>query len=58
VTWLPTSGLYKPESLESIEESLEHIVVVEILMQSHFYAGKLLRNAPLRAISRSPGHLF
>jgi hypothetical protein len=26
--------------------------------QSHFYAGKLLRSAPLRAISGSSGHPF
>jgi hypothetical protein len=56
--WLPTSGLYKPEALESMGGISGKRNAVEILRQSHFYAGKLLRSAPLRAISGSFIHPF
>jgi hypothetical protein len=52
---LPTSSLYKPEVLEAMEE-VQNRFMLKILSQSHFYAGKPLRRAPLRAISGSSVH--
>jgi hypothetical protein len=35
---------------------LEQVNAKYLSSESHFYAGKLLRRAPLRVISRSSGH--
>jgi hypothetical protein len=55
---LPTSSLYKPEVLGSLREVQRRRNVEEFDSQSHFYAGKLLRRATLRAISGSFVHPF
>jgi hypothetical protein len=54
--WLPTSDLYKPSLLEAMGGDSEQVYAEDLPSQSHFYAGKLLRSAPLRAISGSSGH--
>jgi hypothetical protein len=54
--WLPTSDLYKLGLLESMEDISEQVYAEYFPSQIHFYAGKLLRSAPLRAISGSFGH--
>jgi hypothetical protein len=54
--WLPTSDLYKPGLLEAMGGDSEQVYAEYFPSQSHFYAGKLLRSAPLRAISGSSGH--
>jgi hypothetical protein len=54
--WLPTSDLYKPGLLEAMGGHSEQVYAEYFPSQSHFYAGKLLRSAPLRAISGSSGH--
>ena len=56
--WLPTSDLYKLGLLESMEGDSEQVYDEYFPSQSHFYAGKLLRSAPLWAISGSSGHLI
>jgi hypothetical protein len=55
---LPTSGLYKPEVFEARKGDSDQENAEELLRQSHSYTGKLLRSAPLRAISRSFVHPF
>jgi hypothetical protein len=55
---LPTSILYKPKVLEAMEGGSEQENVEELLSQSHFYAGKPLRRAPLQAISGIFVHLI
>jgi hypothetical protein len=54
--WLPTSDLYKPEVLEAMGGGSEQVYAEDFPSQSHFYAGKPLRRAPLRAISGSSVH--
>jgi hypothetical protein len=54
--WLPTSDLYKPGLLEAMRGDSEQVYAEYFPSQSHFYAGKLLRSTPLRAISGSSGH--
>jgi hypothetical protein len=49
--WLPTSDLYKKTLLEAMEGYLEKVYAEGFPSQIHFYAGKLLRSSPLRAIS-------
>jgi hypothetical protein len=56
--WLPTSDIYKPVLLEAIGGYLEHVYAKYFPIQIHFYAGKILRSAPLRAISGSSGNLI
>jgi hypothetical protein len=55
---LPSSVLYKPEVLEAMGEGSKQVYAGGFLSQSHFYAGKPLRRAPLRAISGSSIHLI
>jgi hypothetical protein len=55
---LPNSSLYKLEVLEAIEEGSKQENDEELKSQSHFYVGKPLRRATLRAISGSFVHLF
>jgi hypothetical protein len=54
--WLPTLDLYKPGLLEACRGDSEKVYAGDFPSQNHFYAGKLLRSAPLRAISGSSGH--
>jgi hypothetical protein len=54
--WLPTPDLYKTCLLEAMEGDSQQVYAEYLPSQSHFYAGKLLRSAPLRAISGSSGH--
>jgi hypothetical protein len=54
--WLPTSDLYKPGLLEAMGGDSEKSYVEGKPSQSHFYVGKLMRSAPLWAISGSFGH--
>ena len=54
--WLPTLDIYKPGLIEAKGEDSKQVYAEDFPSQSHFYAGKLLRSAPLRAISRSSGH--
>jgi hypothetical protein len=54
--WLPTSDVYKPGLIEAMRGDLEQVYAEYLLSQSHFYAGKLLRSAHLRAISGSSSH--
>jgi hypothetical protein len=54
--WLPTLDLYKPSLLEAMRGYSEHVYAEVLPRQSHFYAGKLLRSAPLQVISGSFGH--
>jgi hypothetical protein len=54
--WLPTLDLYK---IGLIEARRGHSIVgyaEDFPSQSHFYAGKLLRSTPLRAIYGSSDH--
>ena len=55
---LPTSIIYKLEVIEAKGEGLKQINDEELQSQNHFYAGKPLRRAPLRAISGSFVHPF
>ena len=54
--WLPTSDIYNLGLLEAMGGHLEQVYDEYFPSQSHFYAGKLLRSAPLRAISGSSDH--
>jgi hypothetical protein len=56
--WLPTLDIYKPRLLEAIGGHSNKVYIEYFPRQSHFYAGKILRSAPLRAISGSSGHLI
>jgi hypothetical protein len=56
--WLPNLDIYKPRLLEAIEGDSEKVYAEYFPRQSHFYAGKLLRSAPLWAISGSTDHLI
>ena len=56
--WLPISYLYKLGLLEAMAGDSNQIYDEGKPSQSHFYAGKLLRNAPLQAISGSSSHPF
>ena len=49
--WLPTSDLYKPWVIEAKGGGSKQVYVEYFPSPSHFYAGKLLRRAPLWAIS-------
>jgi hypothetical protein len=42
--------IYKLEALEAMKGGSEQVYAEELLSQIHFYAGKPLRRAPLRAI--------
>jgi len=55
---LPSSGLYKLEVLEAMGKGSERVYAEGLLSQSHFYARKPLRRAPLQAISGISIHLI
>jgi hypothetical protein len=48
--------IYKIGLLEAMKGHLEQVYDEYFPSQSHFYPRKLLRSAPLRAISGSSGH--
>jgi hypothetical protein len=54
--WLPTSDLHKPGLLEAMRGDSEQVYVEDLSIQIHFYAGKLLKSAPLQAIYGSSSH--
>jgi hypothetical protein len=50
--------IYKPCLLEARRGYLDKVYAEHFPSQSHFYVGKLLRTAPLQAISRRFVHLI
>jgi hypothetical protein len=54
--WLPTSDIYKQGVLEAMGGHSEQVYAEDFPSQSQFYAGKLLRSAPLQAIYGSSDH--